>query len=410
MAVSEWRSGWKGLLAAVIAQSVASLYVYSIGMFFEPLQRSFGWSRTVISSGMTVASVIAVIGSPFMGILIDRIGPRRIALVGIVLYPCAFASFALFNGWLPLYYALWVLFALSALTVKTTVWVTEVIRCFVKSRGLAISLVVSGSSLGGIVIPTLTRFYIDGLGWRGAYVALALTGLLLAGPLVWFFFGTGRTESNADAQPHPPEQKQTQKPIANGSLREQMLSRPFLQLIIAVTLCSVFLVGVSVHLVPMLTERGIARVQAAQIAGAMGASALAGRIITGLLIDRLPARAIGVAVLSLGVAGALVMLTAQTLPLTWLAAILIGFALGAEVDVIAYLLACIYGRGHFGALFGVNVGALALCAGVGPLGAALVFDLNGSYNAWFIGMAAGLAMAALLIATVSPRPFETRSP
>ena len=88
-AAGEWRAGWTLVLACFVGFSFFSIMTHSLGVFMEPLSREFGWSRTLISSGVTIASVTTALLSPFFGILIDRYGSRMVAMPGLV--ACALA-------------------------------------------------------------------------------------------------------------------------------------------------------------------------------------------------------------------------------------------------------------------------------------------------------------------------------
>jgi predicted MFS family arabinose efflux permease len=399
---SEWRHGWANLAAATIAQAVAVIHFYSLGMFFEPIQQDFGWSRTLITSGLTVASVVAVIGAPFAGMLIDRVGPRRVAVVGIAFYCTAVAGFSLMTPSIPVYFGLWICLALAALSVKTTVWIAAIIRSFVQHRGIAIAIVLSGTGVGAIVIPALSRLFIDEFGWRGAYLGLGATGFLIAAPLIFLFFGKGR-----DA-PVPDGGAALETP--SEPLLKQILSRRFLQLVGIAMLCSLSLVGISVHLIPIVAERGMDRVEAAQIAGLMGAAALLGRLATGTMLDRWSARVVGTIVIGIGVIGVLMLLTAPSSLFIWIAAICLGVSLGAELDIVTFLAARLFARHYFATLFGVIVGVLTLCTGVGPLAAARVFDTTGSYDLWLGSGIVSLMVAAVLMAMLDVKPAAIAHP
>src|SRR5262245_32074958 len=100
-AASEWRSNWTVVLAGAAGGSLATIHLYSTGVMMAPLEQEFGWSRALISSGVSIVSVVGVILSPFLGMLVDRIGARRVALTGAILF-CLFVaslSLATSNEW-----------------------------------------------------------------------------------------------------------------------------------------------------------------------------------------------------------------------------------------------------------------------------------------------------------------------
>src|SRR6218665_1340374 len=92
---SEWKQGWPVILASGAGMSLPSLVMFSMGLFVAPLENEFGWSRTVITSGMTVMAVVGFFFGPVIGLLVDRFGPRRIAVPGVFLYCSMFAALAL---------------------------------------------------------------------------------------------------------------------------------------------------------------------------------------------------------------------------------------------------------------------------------------------------------------------------
>jgi MFS family permease len=397
---SEWRNGWRSLGAATIAQAFAVLQLYSFGMFIEPLQQEFGWSRAFISSGVTLTSVIIVIGAPFLGRAIDTIGARPIALAGVVSYFSAFGALSLMTDDLLNFYALWALLALGGLLVKSTVWVSEIVRLFTVNRGMAVAIVISGTSLGAIALPTLAQIYISTFGWRGAYIALATTGFMFAAPLVFLFFGRRQPNADTTSVTAATVGQHSEHAQDAESVRIQILSRPFIQLAVGGALFTFSVSGISSHLVPIVAEYGIDRSEAGKIAALLGVASLVGRLSTGKMLDSWPARRVAMGVVSVSVVGAFLMGVAPSPTLIWVSVLLIGFSIGAEFDIIAYLIARVLGQRHFGTLFGIVVGLMTLVNGIAPLLAGHLYDTTGSYYLWFLGSAASLSVATLLIGTV----------
>src|SRR5690606_25014446 len=102
--------------------SFSSLAPASLGLFIEPLTQEYGWTRAQISLGITMYALFAVPFSPLAGALVDRWGSRRIAIPGLVLTSCAFATFSLANGSVAQWLGLWLLYSTVALAIKSTVW------------------------------------------------------------------------------------------------------------------------------------------------------------------------------------------------------------------------------------------------------------------------------------------------
>ena len=106
-AIAEWRSFWFLPFAAALGYSTSVIHVYSIGPFIEPLQQAFGWSRAQISIGLTISSFISAIFCIPVGILVDRTGPRRVGLIGVLLISAAFGLLGTMTGTMANWAALW---------------------------------------------------------------------------------------------------------------------------------------------------------------------------------------------------------------------------------------------------------------------------------------------------------------
>jgi MFS family permease len=169
----EWRRNWTMVLAALVGVSFATIPTMTLGMFMEPLQAEFGWTRTQISAGLTVFALANLPLMPLAGVLVDRFGARRVALPGLVLAGLAFAAFGLMRDSLAQWFATWILYTLVSLAVSMPVWTTAVSSAFTGNRGMAIAIVLCGSGLGQALGPVASRWLIDGFGWRVGYVALA---------------------------------------------------------------------------------------------------------------------------------------------------------------------------------------------------------------------------------------------
>ena len=120
-AAQEWRSSWPLVLAASVGFSFFSVMLAGAGLFMVPLREEFGWSRTLLSTGPSIAMVMTALLSPFFGVLVDRFGSRRMAIPGVILTIAATSAFSLANGSEFQWLALWFVFGIVAVSIKSTV-------------------------------------------------------------------------------------------------------------------------------------------------------------------------------------------------------------------------------------------------------------------------------------------------
>jgi len=395
-ALAEWRSHWFLPFAAALGYSTSVIHVYSLGPFIEPLQQEFGWSRAQASVGISIASFISAMFCIPIGMLVDRIGPRRVGLVGVVLMTGAFALLGTVTGTMGNWVTLWTLLAFGTLAVQATVWTSAVASRFHASRGLAFAITLSGASMSAAVFPVMATWLIGDYGWRSAFAGMAGIWLALVLPAIFIGF-RGAQDSGA------PRHAMTTSPVTvlkGVTLAEGLRSPVLYKLLLASALFSFTAIGAVVHFVPILKDAGAQPLAAAGIASLIGIFSIVGRLGTGLLLDRFPGHIVGAVAFMLPIVAAVLLLYFGGHPLSQaVAAAALGLTVGSEVDVIAFLAAKHFGLKNFGALYGALVMALSLGTAFGPLAAGFVFDHAGSY-APFLMTAIGL-MAASAIALLS---------
>jgi len=390
----------------MVGLSFSSLAPTSLGLFMEPLSEEFGWKRAQISLGLTLYALFAVPFSPLIGALIDRRGSRAIGIAGIILASCAFAAFSLANGSIAQWIGLWLFYATVALAIKSTVWTAAVSGLFSASRGLALAVVFCGTAISQTASPLLARWLIDEYSWRSAYVWLGVGWGGVALVLVVLFLIDPRHASGKN--PQPPASGFLQPRLSGLSFREALRSTPLRKIAGATLLSSVLLGALIVHQVPILTERGLSREDAAMLAAAAGFASLFGKLCTGYLFDRSQSAWIGFCSLSLPAIGCVLLLqTDAPLMLIVGGMVLLGYTAGAYLQLCTYLTTRYGGLLHFGKIFGVMASLLAFGTGVGPVIGGLVFDYFGSYAPLLtLGILAGLS-AGILVSRLGPYPtFE----
>jgi MFS family permease len=398
-ALSEWKRHWPLAMSATIGFTFSPMATYSLGLFMEPLSKEFGWSRATISSGLIVLSVFAVLFTAPVGALIDRFGARRNAIPGVILGMVAVFALSQANGSPVQWLMLWVFYAVASLFIKTTVWCTAVSKAFFTSRGLALGVVLCGSGLSQSLTPIVAQQLIDGYGWRTAYQLLALGwgGLVLA--LLLLFFHDVRPASAAAAKLPADVGTAPAEVLPGYTFRQAMRTRPILQICAAVLVGSVVSTGIAVHLVPIIVDAGLSRAEAAGIAGLAGLSAIAGKLLTGALLDRFRGNLVPFASFSLPSVGlAMLLLPNPAGLLVAVAVVILGFSAGSTTQSSAYLVTRYAGLRSYGAVLGVVSSIIGLTLGFGPWFAGKVFDVTGSYDLILtLGIPCTLAAGALLI-------------
>lgn len=406
-AATEWRGFWFLPFVAALGYATSVIHVYSLGPFIAPLQQEFGWSRAQIAFGISIASFISALACIPVGLLVDRIGPRRLGLVGVLLMTAMFALLGTATGTMLNWALLWVAIAVGTLWVQATVWTSAVTSRFEKSRGLALAITLSGASISATVFPLLATWLIGAHGWRTAFMAMGGIWAMLVFPFLFLFF-RGAKDRNRRAPAAAPAVPAV---LSGLSMSEGLRSPTLYKLLMAAGLFSFTTIGAVVHFVPILTDSGAEPLAAAGIASLIGIFSIIGRLGTGLLLDRFPAQNVGAIAFLLPIVGCALLLTGGTDPVYQaVAAASFGLTVGAEVDVIAYLAAKYFGLKNFGGLYGALVMALSLGTSFGPLTAGAVFDRYDSYAPFLVLTTVLLAISALALFSLGPTPSRAAEP
>lgn len=396
-AASEWKTGWLLVFASALGVALGSVQIYSTGVFVEPLEAEFGWSRSSIMGGLLITSMMGVVFSPFFGYLIDRFGARALALPGVAVTCLGFSLLSLAGPEIWTWWALWFVIALGALMTKPTVWSTAVSSHFRKGRGIALAVMLCGTGLGSAAVPPLCYFLIEAFGWRTAYLGVAAIFFVIVAPIMWLFFHDRRKE--------PLKPGETAKTVSGWTAREGFAKRQFFQLLAAAVVITSVVVGFVAHLVPMLENNGLERETAVYLAGLTGLLSVIGRLSVGYLFDKFSGPPIGaISVLLPLPAAILLLLFPGSFFASLVVVLFLGLAVGGEYDSIIFLASRYFGMRAFGTLFGVTASGLMAGVGLGPLMAGAIFDAYGSYDIFLYLTIAMSFFTALMLGTLGRYP------
>lgn len=381
----EWRRF--GALPAVAALGYATsvIHIYGLGPYIEPLQEAFGWSRAQATSGLTIATIINAIFCVGIGLLVDRIGPRLVGLIGVVLTCGAFSLLSFANGDTGQWLLLWGILAFATLPVQATVWTGAVASRFTDSRGMALAITLSGASLAAALFPFAATWLIDEYGWRQAFMLEAGIWFAFTFPFLLFFFRGARDDATTLQTVASDESPGTQE-LEGVEIMEGFTSWVFVRLFFSSIIFTFCIIALVVHFVPILTAAGTDRLTAAGITSLVGLASVLGRLGTGFLLDRFNAARVGATIFLLPIIACLLLIFGgpQSYSQSF-AAFIIGLTLGSEIDVIVYLTTRHFGMKNFGAIYGGLLTALSIGTATGPLAAATVFDQFGSYEPFLTG-------------------------
>ena len=399
----EWRGNWPMVVAAMTGISVAALPTVTLGLFMQPLSDEFGWSRTQISLGLSIFALVAVPLTPFAGLLVDRFGARRVAVPGVMLSGACFAAFGLMSGSYYQWIALWVAYTLASLLIKALVWGTAISTAFTKSRGLALALLLSGTALATAAGPTVARLLIAEWGWRGGYAGLGVGWAGLAALLTLFFF---HETKGPVASPTTGARVAPAALLPGGlTVREAVRNPAIRRIALAAFIQTMMGAAISVHMVPLLAADGLSLAQATTLAAVVGLASIAGKLITGSLIDRFSGSFLPVVNFSGPFLTYLLLLHASgSLVLLGLATFVLGFASGASLQLCTYLTTRYAGLRNFGTIFGIVSSMMAAGAGIGPVVAGLIYDATGGYAPLLIAGMPAAVIAGLAVFRLGAYP------
>lgn len=408
---SEWGRGWRTVASGTLGMTAMAGISSVTGVVMEPLHDAFGWSRAVVAINVFLCSAMTLLLAPLAGAVTARLGVRKVAIWStIATIPCLLSISA--TGGSPwTWYAAWTVFAVINVGIGPMIWSMAVSGLFERSRGLALAVTLSGGGLAYLLFPPVAVLTEAHYGWRGVYVAIAAIFLLFLLPILIGLFRAREDLPAAEAMDGPSSTGHATASSATGLvLAEAMRTRHFWQLAFLALLVA-FVEGVMmVHLFPILKEEGLSATTAAGIASAMGLSLIAGRLLTGVLLDRLQASHVFAASIVFLLLCCLMGRIVEGNVLTGTAVgVLLGLGSGGTTSTLAYMTGRYFGLRAYAAIFGMLMGIFALGYGIAPSLAGHARDLMSSYVPLFFYLALASVAAAILALTLGRGPKLTHS-
>jgi sugar phosphate permease len=391
--------------------SVVGLALYGLPLYYDFMVREFGWSRTMVTSGNALSRL--VVGPLFgfgAGWIVDRFGPRRLMMAGILMAGAALIGLGAISA-LWMFYFFYLLNALGYVCGGPLPNQVLLSRWFDRTRGKAMGVAYLGIGIGGALVPILAAWLTIHVGWRLSLQLLGVLVILIALPLAYFVKEAPGPKPKAQSptsdarRPKPDAQSPTpdaQRPKPLPSVAA-ILRTPAFYLLAVGSMCSIAAVGgTNQHLKLFLSlDRGYSQGDAARIISLVLACSIAGRLLMGWLADRMPKKFVMLGIYALvAVSIPLLLVGGASRTSLYLFAVTFGIALGGEYMIIPLMAGELFGVSVLGRVLGIVLTADGVAEATAPMLVGYLRDTNGTYNAGFltlIGAAlAGAAAIALL--------------
>jgi OFA family oxalate/formate antiporter-like MFS transporter len=397
---SEFAMGWKVLLAGLVgvACGASPLPFNTIGFVLAPLKEEYGWSFAQTSLSMSIYGITAALLAPYFGSLADRHGVRKVALLSTLAFGLIFAALGATPASIFAFYFLWFLVGLVGIGSTPVTFSRAINMWFYKNRGLALGILLLGTSFAALIVPRVAVWAIGEWGWRGMYPIVALFPLLLSLPVAYFLFREPKTEEM-------PAGISVGGNLTGVTLAEALRDRRFWTIWLSIALVALAYGGAHIHMPEIIKQHGMGAAEGASIMGMIGLALMAGRIVTGWLLDRIWAPIVCLPILLIpAVACWWLMGTSTDVQTIYIAAFMLGFAAGAESDLIAYLASRYFGMASYGKIYGMLYMPFGLASAISPVLYGRVRDVTGSYDQMLYASMFLFAAGAVLLITLGRYP------
>ncbi len=369
----------------------------TVAAYITPIEKEFGWSRVDVSFAFTIVAYLIVVISPLQGLLVDRFGPRRVVLTSIPLFALSLAALYFTPNNMAVYYLLWALVPIAGIGLWPLGFLQAVTPWFDRKLGLALGCANAGIGVGSTLLPMLVLGpMIAAYGWRSALLTLAVLVLVISWPVVAYCL------REPSAQEAAARKASGAGKTFGFSFRQALHEPTFWMLNVGFFLLGITATSLVTQQAPLLRDAGWTAAETAQLQTTFGFGLLFARVLIGFVIDHIFAPRV---LTTVSIGGAVACVLYATHPnLGYLSALLIGFLLGAEFDVLAFLIKRYYGNLAYGRIYGVIFGLFYLGSGIGIWGLPKIRELSADHtyhNGLYV--ATGILLASALVMLFLPK-------
>jgi MFS family permease len=375
--------------------SIVGFALYGLPLYYDFWERDFGWSRKLITSGNALSKVVVAVVFGFIaGWLIDRFGPRRLMMIGILMAGGALIGLGgISASALWMFYFFYFFNALGYVCAGPPPNQVLLSRWFDKARGTAMGFAYLGIGVGGVLVPQLSRWLTERYGWQTSLRALGILMILLTLPMVLF------VKDRPDREPA----KKAMEPLApmTGIFRKGTF-----YLLVLGSMCSIGAVGgTNQHLKLYLSrDQNYGQSEALNIISLVLAFSIIGRLLMGWLADRWPKKYVMLLIYMLVACAIPLLFFASSSGVMYLFAIIFGIGLGGEYLIIPLIAAELFGVKALGRLMGIIVTVDGVAEALLPFAIADFRDRMGNYRLGFITLIVIALVGAVAVSLLPRRP------
>ena len=394
--------GWWLVILTLFLNAITGSPVFGgVGVWIDALESDFGWSRTQLALAFSLGTLEGSIVGPVVGILVDKIGPRKVVVTGVTIIGVGFLILSQTSG-LWMFYLAYAVIMLGASGGGWLPMMTVINNWFDKKRSLAMGFGGIGFSMGSfILVPLLAWMVVPGnVGWRFTAMGLGLLFVIMAYPVSRFIRNApeefGEVPDGLKVSKVVPQK--TSDGVATASAGDDsipsdrgidysvahLLKIPVFWTLSICNASSSMLIGtMTVHFIISLRDLGIPVQTGAWIWGATMGFSGAAQIFGGWLGDRVPKN---VALCVFGLLQAVGVIFATFLTEIYLAPIFVviyGLGFGARIPLGTAIRGEYFGRRAFGKVLGISMVPMSIMMFAAPIFAGWMFDVQGSYNMAF---------------------------
>jgi MFS family permease len=406
---TEFKNAWRIVVLATLGLAINSnsSMLYAYGAMMLPLQQTFEWTRADLQSAVSFMFLGSVVASQIVGWLNMRFGMKRVTVISLCALSLSFMAMTQMGPSIVTLYLSFFLMSLASMGTMHVTWTHLVNLWFEHNRGLALAMVLSGTGLAAMLIPTWVSTVITRWNWQAAFWLLAALPVALVLPLVLAWMKVpARTALRMDSL-----LALSAAPVVGTSLRDGVRNPRFWLLNIALSMIVACVVTLVTNGVPLLRDKGLEATEAARIFGSFGLSLILGRVVVGYLVDRLWAPGVAAIALSLPALGCLLLGSSGAADSARLVTgvMLVGIGAGAEFDLAAFLVSRYFGMRDYGRLFGIHLGLITLASTLAPWLFGQLYRSTGSYQATLMVCGPIFLVGGLSLLALGPYPIFSRN-